>query len=74
MRNIAISDVTYHIWKRASNYDERGIPGIQVTYQVRDVGHFAAIKYCRIYQQTDKEAGEMVEEDWPEDLPVLERE
>ena len=74
LRNIAIADVTYHIQRQAANYDELGTPGIQVSYRVRDAGHFAAMKYCRIYQQEDEEEGAIVEEDCPEDLLVLEGE
>ena len=47
---------------------------MHVNYRSREAGQFAAMKYCRIYQQDNEETGQIVEEDWPEDLPVLEGE
>ena len=74
VRGVAVSEITYEIWRRAANFDERGVPGMSVSYRAREAGQFAAMKYCRIYQQEEDETGQIVEEDWPEDLPVLEGE
>ena len=40
----------------------------------RVTGHVAAMQYHHIYRQHSEEDGEIVQEDWLEDLPVLEGE
>ena len=70
-QGITPSDITYHIWRRVSDFYERGIPEMHISYRAREAGQFAVMKYCRIYQQEDDELGQIVKENWPEDLPVL---
>ena len=73
MRGIVLSDIIYHIWNIAANYDELRALGMQVSMRERDAGHLAVVKYQQIYQ-TKEDKEEVLEEDWPEDLPVLEGE
>lgn len=71
---IPLSEVTYHIWNLASNYNGLGTPGITVSMREQDAGHMAAMVYRCIYWSTIINQCERSEEDWPKDLPILERE
>ena len=69
---IPLTEVTGHIWRHASNYDEPGLPGISVTYRERDAGHHAALEYIHIYQLEPEAYQRSIKEDQPGDLVILE--
>ena len=69
---IPLSEVTGHIWRRASEYDEQGAPGISIGYREREAGHRAALEYVRIYRLEPEAYRRSIEEDQPGDLAILE--
>ena len=74
MYEIPLSEVTGHIWRITSNYDELGQPDIPVMYWEQDAGYHTAMEYVCIYRLEPEAYQRSIKEELPGDLPILEGE